>query len=100
MIRLNVILGLKHSSRYLILILVWISSLMVHSSIIQGTNYVPLQASETTWDLLESDFPDAVFRDVSFLNSTHGWVAGRATSELSSNAIVLHTKNGGDSWQT
>jgi photosystem II stability/assembly factor-like uncharacterized protein len=73
---------------------------MAYSSIIQGTNYEPLQESQTTWDLLESDFPDAVFMDVSFLNSTHGWVAGRATSELSSNAIVLHTKNGGDSWQT
>jgi photosystem II stability/assembly factor-like uncharacterized protein len=72
---------------------------MAHSSIIQGTNYEPLQASKTTWDLLGSDFPDAVFTDVSFLNSTHGWVVGRATSEYSSNAIVLHTENGGDSWQ-
>jgi photosystem II stability/assembly factor-like uncharacterized protein len=61
--------------------------------------YESLQASETTWDLLESDFPDAVFMDVSFLNSTHGWVVGRATSQYGSNAIVLHTNNGGDSWQ-
>jgi photosystem II stability/assembly factor-like uncharacterized protein len=61
--------------------------------------FEPLQATETTWDLLESGFPDAVFRDVSFLNSTHGWVAGRATSEHGSNATVLHTKDGGDSWQ-
>ncbi|MHA2241057.1 MAG: YCF48-related protein [Candidatus Thorarchaeota archaeon] len=61
--------------------------------------YEPLQASKTTWDLLESKFYDGVFTDVSFLNSTHGWVVGRVTSEHSSNAIVLHTKNGGDSWQ-
>ncbi|MHC4913531.1 MAG: WD40/YVTN/BNR-like repeat-containing protein, partial [Planctomycetota bacterium] len=99
MIRLNAILDVKHSSKYLILILVWISSLMAHSSIIQGTNYVPLQESETTWDLLESDFPNAVFTDVSFINSTHGWIAGRAATEPGSNATVLHTKNGGDSWQ-
>ncbi len=63
------------------------------------SSYTPLQASNTTWVRLSSDYPDAVFADVSFLNSTHGWIAGRATSEYSSNAIVLYTEDSGYSWQ-
>jgi photosystem II stability/assembly factor-like uncharacterized protein len=56
--------------------------------------YEPLQESETTWELLESDYPD-----VSFLNSTHGWITGEAIGfEPSSGVIVLHTEDGGDSW--
>jgi photosystem II stability/assembly factor-like uncharacterized protein len=57
------------------------------------------QVSETTWKLLESDFPDGRFWDVSFTNSTHGWIVGSENSSFSSDLIVLHTDDSGDSWQ-
>jgi len=99
MAQLNLIPRAERSNKYLIPIVIWISSLMIQPVFIQDSYFTLSQTSVTTWELLNSDFPDAVFRDVLFINSTHGWIVGRAMEGLSSNAIVLHTKNGGDSWQ-
>jgi photosystem II stability/assembly factor-like uncharacterized protein len=52
-----------------------------------------------TWGLLESDYPDAEYRDVSFTNVTHGWIIGQKSSNYPLEAIVLFTDDGGDSWQ-
>ncbi|MFX1484572.1 MAG: YCF48-related protein [Promethearchaeota archaeon] len=67
-------------------------------SLASGNVYEPMQVSETTWELLESDYPNGEFRDVSFVNETHGWIVGKETSSFSSDAIVLFTDDGGDSW--
>ena len=52
------------------------------------------------WQNFEHEFPDAVFRDVSFLNATYGWVVGQWTSGASGNGIILHTTDAGTTWQT
>ncbi|MHA1638335.1 MAG: YCF48-related protein [Candidatus Thorarchaeota archaeon] len=90
---------MKVSSIQLILVLTCLTGPMIGTLMLSEPFIEPLQVSETTWHLLECDFPDAVFVDVSFLNSTHGWIAGRATSEYGSNAIVLHTEDGGNTWE-
>lgn len=83
-----------------VLLVLWTTSIIMLSAVIPTTSYSPLQTSDTTWESLESDYPDAVFTDVSFINSTYGWVVGRAAEEPGSNAILLHTKDGGDTWDT
>jgi photosystem II stability/assembly factor-like uncharacterized protein len=64
-----------------------------------GQLYKPMQVSEATWELLESDYPDGSFWDVSFINSTHGWIVGAENSTFSSDFIILHSIDGGDTWQ-
>ncbi len=64
-----------------------------------AVSLTPAQASGTTWELLESDYPDAVFRDVTFIDSARGWIVGRENENPGSNLVVLHTSDGGDSWQ-
>ncbi|MHA2230562.1 MAG: WD40/YVTN/BNR-like repeat-containing protein [Candidatus Thorarchaeota archaeon] len=100
MIALNGISRLISLKAHLVLILVCMPSIMLILSTTSEIMYEPLQVSETTWDLLESDYPDAFFEDVSFLNSTHGWITGEATGfAFSSDVVVLHTEDGGDSWK-
>jgi len=54
----------------------------------------------TTWFSLSQGYSDAVFNDVAFLNATHGWVVGQWTEGMSGNGVVLHTVDGGDTWET
>jgi photosystem II stability/assembly factor-like uncharacterized protein len=61
--------------------------------------YEPAQESETTWEYLNHDFPNAEFWDVKFLNATHGWVVGELSPNVPSDIIVLSTDDGGNSWQ-
>ncbi|MHA2350577.1 MAG: WD40/YVTN/BNR-like repeat-containing protein [Candidatus Thorarchaeota archaeon] len=100
MISLNGISRLIFLRAHLVLILICMPSAMLFLFTISERMYEPLQEPETTWELLESDYPDALFLDVSFLNSTHGWITGHATSEFTSDVIVLHTEDGGDSWKS
>ncbi len=95
----NRVSRLRFSSIFLVLILLSMSSVMVPVSMASRNVYVPLQVSETTWELLESDYPSGSFWDVSFLNATHGWIVGQETSSFSPVSIVLYTDDGGDSWQ-
>lgn len=95
----RVISKLRISNVALFILIVSLSSTISffnHSS--EGV-YIPMQTSETDWELLDSDYPDAVFHDVTFLNSTHGWIAGQETGAFDSNPVLLHTENGGTSWQ-
>jgi photosystem II stability/assembly factor-like uncharacterized protein len=62
--------------------------------------YDLLQATTATWELLEHDYPDAIFSDVEFVNCTHGWVIGRLTWSFPTDVVVLFTDDGGDSWYT
>jgi len=65
-------------------------------------DYEPTSVGEdsTIWKSIDSDYPDAVLRDVAFFNSTHGWIVGQWTGGSSGNGIVLYTDDGGDTWQT
>lgn len=57
-----------------------------------AANIEPAQTQTTTWISLENDYPEAIFRDVEFINSSHGWVVA--------GGIILHTEDSGDSWET
>lgn len=83
----------------LILILLSLSSAMVPLPMMSGNVYMPAQASVTTWEPLESDYPDGSFWDVSFVNATHGWIVGSENSSFSSDLIVLYSEDSGNSWQ-
>ena len=84
---------------YQFVILLMMSSVMVPFTMASGDVYSPAQSSETTWELVESDYPDGEFWDVSFINSTHGWIVGQENSTFSSDLIVLYTIDSGDTWQ-
>ncbi|RDE10883.1 MAG: hypothetical protein C4K48_12830 [Candidatus Thorarchaeota archaeon] len=60
----------------------------------------PAQTQATTWISLESDYPEATFRDVEFINSSHGWVVGILYPNITRGGIILHTEDGGDTWET
>ncbi len=90
---------LRSSAVYLYLILLAMSSAMIPVSLVSGNIYRPMQASETTWKLLESDYPDGSFWDVSFINMTHGWIVGSENSTFASDLIILYTNDGGTTWQ-
>ena len=49
------------------------------------------------WTVIDSGYEEAVFRSISFVNATHGWVAGR-TNPNSWNGIILSTTDGGVTW--
>lgn len=53
-----------------------------------------------TWQVLDHPFfhPDTTFRDICFINSTHGWAVGQNKTGLGG-GIILNTKDCGDSWQ-
>jgi len=65
-----------------------------------ATTTGPAQTQTTTWISLECDYPEAKFRDVEFINSSHGWVVGILYPNITSGGIILHTEDGGDTWET
>lgn len=66
---------------------------------IQDDNIVPLQAT-SSWQISNHSFmqDETVLRDVVFLNVSHGWVVGQNETGLGG-GIILHTTNGGASWE-
>jgi len=83
------------------LLLIWSAgfSLPVTALMMQNSGISPLQAS-TSWEILSHSFiqKEATFRDVAFLNATHGWVVGQKEVGLGG-GIILYTNDSGDSWQ-
>ncbi len=75
-----------------------------YSGLPMASTYVakiePAQTQTTTWISLETDYPEAKFYDVEFINSSHGWVVGLLYSNTSSGGIILHTETSGDTWDT
>ena len=61
--------------------------------------FEPMQET-ASWQILNHSFShkDAIFGDVCFMNSTHGWVVGQNKSGLGG-GIILNTRDCGDSWQ-
>jgi photosystem II stability/assembly factor-like uncharacterized protein len=55
--------------------------------------------SVVSWNHLVHNYPNAEFVGVKFINATHGWVIGQVTHNIPAEVIVLHTDNGGDSWE-
>ncbi|MFX0013549.1 MAG: WD40/YVTN/BNR-like repeat-containing protein [Promethearchaeota archaeon] len=51
------------------------------------------------WALITNNYihPDTWFRDVVFVNATHGWIVGE-NGTLSRGGIILHTIDGGQTW--
>ena len=63
------------------------------------TLFTPLQSDGLTWEMVEHDYPGAIFEDVAFLDVNHGWVIGQLCSTIPTDVVVLYTDDGGDSWQ-
>ncbi len=63
------------------------------------TLFTPLQSDGLTWEMVEHDYPGALFEDVAFLDVNHGWVIGQLDWTIPTDVVVLYTDNGGDSWQ-
>jgi photosystem II stability/assembly factor-like uncharacterized protein len=59
----------------------------------------PAQGQNTTWVSLENDYPEVDFQDVEFINSTHGWTVGILYPNITRGGIILHTEDGGNSWE-
>ena len=87
-------------STVLLLILLGFGYTSLFIDSVDATTTGPTQTQTTTWISLESDYPEAEFNDVKFINSSHGWVVGILYPDTFSGGIILHTENGGDTWET
>ena len=63
-----------------------------------GATLFPAEVSNITWEVLDAGYPEAVFEDVAFVDSMHGWVVGREYRSGGSDLLVLHTTDGGVTW--
>ncbi len=68
-------------------------------SLVETQDFIPTQDS-VTWQIQNHSYfhEDTTFRDVCFINSTHGWVVGQNKTGLGG-GIILNTEDGGNSWQ-
>ena len=69
-------------------------------TILSAVDDIPVQKQNdaNTWKILEHEYDDAIFQDVKFINSTHGWICADAGFSPSEGGFVLHTKDGGETW--
>ena len=82
-----------------VFIILGITFLTCFSSVYAITD--PMTGQDTTtWVAMDQNYTNALFYDVSFFNETHGWVVGQWAEEGSGNGIVMHTSDGGATWQT
>ncbi len=67
-------------------------------SLVERQSFVPMQTT-ATWQIQDHPYfhEDTTFRDVCFINSTHGWVVGQNKTGLGG-GIILNTEDGGNSW--
>ena len=82
----------------LVVLLLSVTNVMVAAIGARGQVLDPMDESTLIWESIDSGFSDGVFRDVSFLNATHGWIVGQQDSNYSSGAVILETVDAGDSW--
>lgn len=66
----------------------------------KGTSFHADQ-TELVWTVVNDDFVSANVApdDIVFVNVTHGWVLSK-TEESLFNGIILHTRDGGDTWSS
>lgn len=74
----------------------WILALMGIASMSLPANGINGEITDIIWEELDHGY-SAEFRDIEFVNSTHGWVVGNNGTGMYG-GIVLHTRNGGESW--
>ncbi|MGY5873586.1 MAG: YCF48-related protein [Candidatus Thorarchaeota archaeon] len=67
-------------------------------SLVEKQSFTPMQAP-ATWQIQDHSYfhEDTTFRDVCFINSTHGWVVGQNKTGLGG-GIILNTEDAGNSW--
>ena len=55
---------------------------------------------EVVWNVVHNNYsgPSTIFRDIAFINTTHGWLVGKNSTSHSNGGIILHTCDGGNSW--
>jgi photosystem II stability/assembly factor-like uncharacterized protein len=65
-----------------------------------GSMHTVTANDEPVWEELANPYTDTevTFRDIVFINETHGWVVG-ITTEGIGGGVILHTNDGGNSWQ-
>ena len=81
------------------LIVIVLASLLLHIPLTSGVIYDSLQVADYTWEKIESEYPEGVFRDVVFVNDSHGWIVGQVELGLGE-GIILHTNDSGITWYT
>lgn len=64
-----------------------------------GSVHTVTANNDPIWEELTNPYTDTevTFRDVVFINETHGWVTG-ITTEGIGGGVILHTNDGGNSW--
>jgi photosystem II stability/assembly factor-like uncharacterized protein len=87
----------KRALQICLVLMLTLSVLQLRASAM--TLFTPLQSDGLTWEMVEHDYPGAIFEDVAFLDATHGWVIGQLDWTTPTDVVVLYTDNGGDSWQ-
>ncbi|MCK4565958.1 MAG: hypothetical protein KAU48_01480, partial [Candidatus Thorarchaeota archaeon] len=67
-------------------------------SVVEKQSFIPMQET-ATWQIQNHSYfhEDTTFRDVYFINSTHGWVVGQNKTGLGG-GIILNTEDAGNSW--
>ncbi len=67
--------------------------------IIQHKSGSNVAENHPIWEIMHHGFEsdDAIMSDIAFFNDTHGWVVGQNESGLG-NGIILHTIDGGKTW--
>ncbi|TFH03426.1 MAG: hypothetical protein E4H14_16685 [Candidatus Thorarchaeota archaeon] len=67
---------------------------------ITNSGYLPAQ-TENVWEIVNDDYvsADVAPQDIVFVNATHGWVLSQTEDSLF-NGIILHTRDGGDTWSS
>jgi len=78
-------------------VIVLVTMIMLLIPITSANDITNQETSSNVWTVVDSGYDEAVFRSISFVNATHGWVAGRTTPN-SWNGIVLSTTDGGVTW--
>lgn len=84
----------------ILLILVYSTNSFPANMLLMKKQAFESNSETTTWQILDHSFfhQDTTFRDISFINSTHGWAVGQNKTGLGG-GIILNTKDCGDSWQ-
>jgi len=71
-----------------------------HTVSVNPKHFLPAQ-SEDVWTIINDDYVgnDIFPYDIVFVNATHGWILSQTESGLN-NGIILHTRDGGNTWSS
>ncbi len=85
---------------FLVIVLTGAICIMLPLHVSAQNDLVPMQQQEPIWEKLNHPYQsqDGIMWDVAFVNASHGWVVGSNGTGWA-NGVVLHTINGGETWQ-